>query len=219
MVLQLTLEAFASLIKNDPVPHVVVDCRSKKENAVSIPHVEENNTKVVAKDDYNDSMVAEDGCVAVVYDSDEGEAPVVASERAVVHFNTGTKQADAKFELVPKTCESVMTEPESLVFLDVRRKDEVDNFGMLKFALHIPLHELLDQLSTGVLVCACVCLCVLVCACVCLCVLVCACVCVCARLSSILLLLQLPCLSLSHHTLSSIHSPRVFFCFFFLLLH
>eukprot|EP00043_Microstomoeca_roanoka_P019488 m.219700 g.219700 ORF g.219700 m.219700 type:complete len:66 (-) comp17003_c7_seq2:58-255(-) len=44
MVLQLTYEGFESLIKKDPVPHVVVDCRS--DTQATIPFVEDAKTKV-----------------------------------------------------------------------------------------------------------------------------------------------------------------------------
>ncbi|EGD74038.1 hypothetical protein PTSG_05732 [Salpingoeca rosetta] len=146
MPLSLTYESFHSLISNDPVPHVVVDFRASQEKA--IPAVEEYNTKVVKPDEYLDDLVAEDGCAVVVYDS--SDAPEFKSDRAVVFFNVNTEPAASdSFQLKSKDCQTVMTERDNLVFLDVRRQDEVDNFGMLSYAVHIPLHELLRQLNQG----------------------------------------------------------------------
>eukprot|EP00043_Microstomoeca_roanoka_P019489 m.219715 g.219715 ORF g.219715 m.219715 type:complete len:224 (-) comp17003_c7_seq5:552-1223(-) len=145
MVLQLTYEGFESLIKKDPVPHVVVDCRS--DTQATIPFVEDAKTKVVGLSEYNDSLVAEDGCAAIVYDG--SEVPTFTSQRAVVLFNMNTKPASEPTKLNSKTCQDLMTEGDANLALDVRRDDEVANFGKLPQAVHIPLHVMLGQLSDG----------------------------------------------------------------------
>eukprot|EP01147_Barroeca_monosierra_P003857 gene3857-6354_t len=157
MVLSLTYEGFQAFITLDPIPHVVVDARADKSK--SIPFVKEQNTKVVSLDSYTDELVPEDGCVIVV--TSENSSPSISSERAIVYYNTLTRPSSSPFTIEFKDCSTIMSERKSnvndsktvgsLVVLDVRRTDEVENFGTLKSAYHIPLHSLLQQIGQDTL--------------------------------------------------------------------
>eukprot|EP00045_Choanoeca_perplexa_P007069 m.62117 g.62117 ORF g.62117 m.62117 type:complete len:224 (-) comp13918_c0_seq2:1099-1770(-) len=142
---ELSFETFEMLTQTDPIPVIVVDLRKMKDSRdLVLP----SSTPVVKLDAFDKTQLAEDGCVCVVYD---GEAPSHdLLDVPTLYYNVNTEPSkQAVEELVYKDCETITEEGSANVVLDVRRLDEVDNFGKLPGAIQIPLHEFVQQLTTG----------------------------------------------------------------------
>ncbi|EDQ91429.1 uncharacterized protein MONBRDRAFT_31431 [Monosiga brevicollis MX1] len=141
-MLELTRESFDLLVKTDPVPHVLVDARCRSDsNDLTVPA----STVVVKPAAFQTSMLPEDGCVCIVYDAEP--ALVDTGALACVQFNINTAAREHVPELEEISCDTVTEQGEQNYVLDVRRTDEVDNFGKLPHADSIPLHLVLQQLS------------------------------------------------------------------------
>eukprot|EP00049_Salpingoeca_infusionum_P008421 m.138290 g.138290 ORF g.138290 m.138290 type:complete len:220 (+) comp14010_c0_seq2:694-1353(+) len=141
--MDLSYEVFRSLIDTDPIPHVVIN-----ELPVGVEMVDlAKDTKVVSLQDFHDDMVAEDGCVVIV--SNSAQHTELQSRHPVLYFNIETKADPAAVAPDNLSCKDILHGDGSLQVLDIRRTDEVENFGKLPHSVNIPLHELLGQLNSG----------------------------------------------------------------------
>eukprot|EP00049_Salpingoeca_infusionum_P008422 m.138289 g.138289 ORF g.138289 m.138289 type:complete len:221 (+) comp14010_c0_seq2:2178-2840(+) len=140
----MTYEVFRSLVDTDPIPHVVINHLPE---GVEMPPLPET-TKVCKLEEFKDDMVPVDGCVAIVVQKPE-DKPALESQHPVMFFSIDV-QPDPEFkEPESFSCDTILKSDGSLFVLDIRRYDEVQNFGALPHSLNIPLHDLLRELNEG----------------------------------------------------------------------
>lgn len=157
-MLSLTYESFRLLVETDPLPHAVVDMRSPASGDLKLPEETKvcgemamyryHSRQVLKLEEYRSGMVPADGCVCIVHDADTAPS-VDISDVTCVCFDSRTAPNPSGVVLESVACADIVQHATDHIVLDVRRPDEIANFGKLDFARNVPLHEMMQQLGNG----------------------------------------------------------------------